>query len=140
MKKVITYGTFDLLHIGHINLLRRAKNFGEYLIVGLSTDEFNLDKGKQSYQNYEYRKVMLESLRYVDKVIPETSWGQKKLDILNNEVQTFVIGNDWQGKFDELSNYCNVAYLERTEGISTTLLKKEFKIMKDERVNQLYKV
>lgn len=132
MKKVITYGTFDLLHIGHINLLRRAKQLGDYLIVGLSTDEFNLEKGKKSYQNYEYRESMLEALRFVDEIIPETTWAQKGTDIQFNKAEYFVIGDDWQGKFDELSAYCNVVYLKRTEGISTTLLKKEFKIMNND--------
>lgn len=137
MKKIITYGTFDLLHIGHINLLRRAKKLGDHLIVGLSTDEFNLEKGKQSYQNYEYRKAMLEALRFVDEIIPETSWSQKGTDIQVKKIDSFVIGDDWQGKFDELSAYCNVVYLKRTEGISTTLLKKEFKIIIKDESNKL---
>jgi glycerol-3-phosphate cytidylyltransferase len=137
MKKVITYGTFDLLHIGHINLLRRAKELGDYLIVGLSTDEFNLEKGKQSFQSYEYRKTMLESLRFVDEVIPEISWIQKSSDIKINEIDTFVIGDDWQGKFDQLSLHCEVTYLKRTEGISTTLLKKKFKLIQNDLITKI---
>ncbi|MCL6570972.1 MAG: glycerol-3-phosphate cytidylyltransferase [Bacillus sp. (in: Bacteria)] len=125
MKKVITYGTFDLLHYGHINLLKRAKDLGDYLIVGLSTDEFNQLKEKKSYFSYEQRKVLLESIVYVDEVIPEINWEQKKSDIVNNDVNTFVIGDDWEGKFDMLSDYCNVVYLPRTEGISTTKVKTD---------------
>jgi glycerol-3-phosphate cytidylyltransferase len=125
MKKVITYGTFDLLHYGHINLLRRAKEFGDYLIVGLSTDEFNLIKGKKSYFTYEERKSMLEAIRYVDLVIPEESWEQKKSDVIKYGINTFVMGNDWEGKFDFLREYCEVIYLERTPEISTTKIKKD---------------
>ena len=125
MKKVITYGTFDLLHYGHINLLRRAKDLGDYLIVGLSSDEFNDIKGKKSYFSYDQRKLLLESIVYVDEVIPEMNWEQKRSDILNNDVQTFVMGNDWEGKFDDLSDICEVVYLPRTEGISTTKVKTD---------------
>ncbi|MDQ0199782.1 glycerol-3-phosphate cytidylyltransferase [Neobacillus ginsengisoli] len=125
MKKVITYGTFDLLHYGHINLLKRAKSLGDYLIVGLSTDEFNKTKAKRSYFSYEERKVLLESIIYVDEVIPEKTWEQKKEDIVLKNVDTFVMGNDWEGKFDSLSNFCKVVYLPRTKGISTTKVKKD---------------
>lgn len=125
MRKVITYGTFDLLHYGHINLLKRAKALGDYLIVGLSTDEFNQQKGKKSYFSYEERKILLESIIYVDEIIPERKWEQKKNDILFNNVDTFVMGNDWEGKFDSLSEYCDVVYLPRTKGISTTKVKKD---------------
>ena len=123
MKRVITYGTFDLLHIGHINLLRRAKEFGDYLIVGLSTDEFNHIKNKKAYYSFEERKQILESIKYVDLVIPETSWEQKISDILTYKIDVFVMGDDWKGKFDELRNYCEVIYLPRTMGISTTQIK-----------------
>lgn len=129
MKKVITYGTFDLLHYGHINLLKRAKEEGDYLIVALSTDEFNELKGKKSYFSYEYRKKLLESIRYVDLVIPENSWEQKCEDIKEFKIDTFVIGNDWVGKFDYLNEYCNVKYLDRTPEISTTKIKKELSII-----------
>ncbi|MDQ0201178.1 glycerol-3-phosphate cytidylyltransferase [Neobacillus ginsengisoli] len=125
MKKVITYGTFDLLHYGHINLLKRAKSLGNYLIVGLSTDEFNKTKAKKSYFSYEERKLLLESIVYVDEVIPEKNWEQKKEDIVHNNVDTFVMGNDWEGKFDSLSDFCKVVYLSRTKGISTTKVKKD---------------
>ncbi len=126
MKRVITYGTFDLLHYGHINLLRRAKGLGDYLIVALSTDEFNRDaKGKKTYFSYEIRKNLLESIRYVDLVIPEKNWEQKIADIQNYQVDVFVMGNDWAGKFDFLKDYCDVVYLERTPDISTTKIKAE---------------
>ena len=123
-RRVITYGTFDLFHHGHLELLRRARNRGDYLIVGLSTDEFNLIKGKQSVQTYEMRKQNLLALNFVDEVLPECSWNQKENDIISNNIDLFVIGSDWKGKFDHLEEFCQVEYLTRTEGISTTLLKK----------------
>ena len=126
MKRVITYGTFDLLHYGHINLLRRAKQYGDYLIVALSTDEFNWnEKQKKSYFSYEQRKQLLESIRYVDLVIPEESWDQKRSDIKEYHIDTFVMGDDWEGKFDGLKDLCEVVYLPRTPEISTTQIKKE---------------
>lgn len=124
MRRVITYGTFDLLHYGHINLLKRAKELGDYLIVGLSTDEFNLIKGKKSFFDFSKRKLLLESIRYVDLVIPEDNWEQKPFDVDKYDVDLFVIGDDWRGKFDFLSNKCDVVYLERTPEISTTLIKQ----------------
>ena len=125
MKKVITYGTFDLLHYGHVNLLQRAKELGDYLIVALSTDEFNWnEKQKKCYFTYEERKRLLEAIRYVDLVIPEESWEQKKSDVKEFKVDTFVIGDDWKGKFDFLKEYCDVVYLERTPEISTTQIKE----------------
>lgn len=127
MKKILTYGTFDLLHWGHINLLKRAKELGDYLIVALSTDEFNLLKHKEAYHSYEERKLILESLKYVDEVIPEERWEQKIDDIKKNKIDIFVIGNDWEGKFDFLKEYCEVIYLDRTKGISTTKIKKDLK-------------
>ena len=128
MKKVITYGTFDLLHYGHINLLRRAKALGDYLIVALSTDEFNHNqKNKQCYFSYEQRKQLLESIRYVDLVIPEDNWEQKISDVKEFKVDTFVIGDDWEGKFDFLKEHCEVVYLTRTPEISTTQIKAELK-------------
>ena len=125
MKKVITYGTYDLLHIGHINLLRRAKELGDYLLVVLSTDEFNAIKHKTAYHSYEDRKAILEAIRYVDEVIPETCWEQKISDVVNNQIDVFVMGDDWSGKFDFLKDYCEVVYLSRTEGISTTKIKQD---------------
>ena len=128
MRKVITYGTFDLLHYGHINLLRRAKELGDYLIVALSTDDFNLNqKHKVCYFNYEQRKQLLEAVRYVDLVIPEENWEQKISDVKEFRVDTFVIGDDWKGKFDFLKEYCDVVYLPRTPEISTTQIKEELK-------------
>lgn len=127
MKKVLTYGTYDLLHIGHILLFERAKSLGDYLIVAVSTDEFNMQKGKQSYYNYEIRKKMVESIRYVDQVIPENDWNQKINDIQKYGVDVVVMGSDWENdpRFEQLRKYCDVAYLERTPGISTTQLKEE---------------
>src|SRR5690625_3311475 len=126
MKKIITYGTFDLLHTGHINILRRARELGDYLIVALSTDEFNEGKGKKSYYTYEQRKSILEAIRYVDQVIPEENWEQKIEDVQKYNIDTFVIGDDWKGKFDFLKQYCEVVYLPRTKGISTTKIKEDF--------------
>ena len=126
MKKVITYGTFDLLHYGHVNLLRRAKELGDYLIVAISTDEFNWNqKQKKCYFTYEERKKLVEAIRYVDLVIPEESWDQKVTDVREFKVDTFVIGDDWEGKFDFLKEYCEVVYLPRTPEISTTQIKKD---------------
>ncbi len=124
MKRVITYGTFDLLHYGHINLLKRAKELGDYLIVGLSTDKFNQVKGKKSYFSYETRKILLESIRYVDLIIPEENWEQKVDDIIKYKVDIFTIGEDWAGKFDYLNEYCQVIYLPRTPEISSTMIKE----------------
>lgn len=128
MKRVITYGTFDLLHYGHINLLRRAKEYGDYLIVGLSTDEFNWnEKQKKCYFPYEKRKQLLEAVRYVDLVIPETGWKQKALDIKKYHADIFMMGDDWKGKFDYLADQTDaqVIYLPRTPEISTTQIKKD---------------
>ena len=125
MRKVITYGTYDLLHVGHINLLRRAKALGDYLLVVLSTDEFNAVKHKTAYHSYEDRKLILEAIRYVDEVIPEYNWEQKISDVVNNQIDVFVMGDDWKGKFDFLKDYCEVVYLPRTEGISTTKIKED---------------
>ena len=126
MKRVITYGTFDLLHYGHINLLRRARALGDYLIVALSTDQFNHDsKNKVCYFTYEERQQLLESIRYVDLVIPEENWEQKVRDVREYHVDTFVMGDDWAGKFDFLKEYCEVVYLPRTPEISTTKMKQD---------------
>ncbi|MFC0013775.1 MULTISPECIES: glycerol-3-phosphate cytidylyltransferase [Allobacillus] len=125
MKKVLTYGTFDLLHVGHINILRRAKELGDYLIVAVSTDEFNALKEKKAYYSYEDRKFILEAVRYVDEVIPENNWEQKINDVKTHDVDVFVMGHDWEGEFDFLKDYCKVVYLPRTEGISTTKIKKD---------------
>ena len=129
MKRVITYGTFDLLHYGHINLLQRAKALGDYLVVGLSTDEFNWEqKGKRCYFSYEKRKQLLEAVRYVDLVIPEESWEQKVSDVHEYHIDTFVIGADWEGQFDFLRDEgCEVVYLPRTPEVSTTQIKQDLK-------------
>ena len=128
MKRVITYGTFDLIHYGHINLLERARRLGDYLTVGLSTNEFNAIKNKKCYFSYEERKRLLEAIRYVDLVIPEEAWEQKASDIKLYQIDTFVIGDDWEGKFDELKSLCEVVYLNRTPEVSTTKIKSELKI------------
>ena len=134
MKRVITYGTFDLLHYGHINLLRRAKALGDYLIVALSTDEFNWnEKNKKCYFNYEERKALLESCRYVELVIPEEGWEQKRADVQLYHVDTFVMGDDWTGKFDFLNDLCEVVYLPRTPEISTTQIKKDLGTKEDKK-------
>jgi glycerol-3-phosphate cytidylyltransferase len=130
LKKVITYGTFDLMHMGHINLLKRAKDLGDYLIVAISTDEFNALKNKKAYHSYENRKIMLEAIRYVDEVIPENTWEQKIEDVKNHGIDVFVMGDDWKGKFDCLRDHCEVVYLPRTVGISTTKIKKELLVAK----------
>ena len=138
MKRILTYGTFDLLHYGHIRLLKRAKALGDYLIVALSTDDFNNLKGKKAYHDFKTRKEMLESIRYVDLVIPEENWDQKVNDVLNYKADIVVMGSDWTGKFDYLKEYCEVIYLDRTEGISTTKIKKDLGLQEPiDGVNQI---
>ena len=138
MKKILTYGTFDLLHYGHINLLRRIKDLGDHLTVGLSTDEFNAIKGKKAFYNYEIRKFMLEAIQYVDLVIPEMNWDQKIEDIKKYEIDMVVMGNDWaeSEKFKQLEKYCKIYFLPRTEGISTTQIKEELML----QPNQIHSV
>lgn len=128
MRKVITYGTFDLIHVGHINILRRAKELGDYLVVVLSSDEFNTIKHKSAYHSYEDRKIILESIKYVDEVIPEYTWEQKVQDVVDHNIDVFVMGDDWTGQFDFLKEHCEVIYLPRTEGISTTKIKSDLNI------------
>ncbi len=127
MKRILTYGTFDLLHYGHIRILKRAKELGDYLVVAISTDEFNAIKGKKAYYDYETRKKMLEAIRYVDLVIPEETWEQKIRDVKEYHIDVVVMGDDWAGsdKFDYLKEYCEVKFLERTPGISTTQIKED---------------
>lgn len=127
MKKIITYGTYDILHYGHINLLKRAKELGDFLIVAISSDDFNDIKGKKSYYDFETRKYMLESIKYVDLVISENDWEQKINDVKNYEIDTFVMGDDWEGKFNFLEEFCEVVYLKRTENISSTKIKNDIK-------------
>ncbi len=133
MKRVLTYGTYDLLHYGHIRLLKRARALGDYLIVAISTEEFNAVKGKKAYHNYETRKEMLEAIRYVDLVIPENNWDQKREDVLKYHADVVVMGSDWVGheKFENLRDICEVVYLDRTEGISTTKIKEELHLSED---------
>lgn len=134
MKRILTYGTFDLLHYGHINILKRAKALGDYLVVGLSTDEFNAQKNKVAYHSYETRKKMLEAIRYVDLVIPEREWDQKISDVKEYHIDTVVMGSDWANsdKFNYLKDYCELVFLDRTPGISTTKIKDELGLKKPE--------
>jgi len=126
MKKVITYGTFDLFHVGHLEILRRAKALGDYLVVAISTDEFNWnEKQKKCFCSYEQRAAIVGAIRYVDEVVPETCWDQKPHDVKKYGIDVFVMGDDWSGKFDFLSPLCDVEYLPRTEGISSSLIKQE---------------
>ena len=137
MKRVLTYGTFDLLHFGHIEILRRAKELGDYLIVAVSTDEFNEIKGKKAYHNYETRKKMLEAIRYVDLVIPENDWKQKRNDVIDYKVDVVVMWSDWENNenFECLRDICEVIYLPRTEGISTTKIKKDLGLKEESNSN-----
>lgn len=128
VKKVITYGTFDLIHMGHINILRRAKELGNHLTVAVSTDEFNRLKHKDAYYSYEERKQILEAIKYVDEVIPESDWGQKIKDVKKHDIDVFVMGDDWEGEFDFLKPHCEVLYLARTEGVSTTKTKQDLSL------------
>lgn len=127
MKTVITYGTYDILHRGHINLLRRARGLGDYLIVGLSTDGFNEVKGKHAFFSYDDRLLVLKAVRYVDQIIPERTWEQKITDVVELGVDVFVMGDDWRGEFDFLERYCEVVYLPRTHGISTTGIREQLR-------------
>nr|WP_312326958.1 glycerol-3-phosphate cytidylyltransferase [Acinetobacter oleivorans] len=125
MKTILTYGTFDVFHVGHLNLLKRARALGDRLIVALSTDEFNLEmKNKVTAIPYRDRKLILEHLTCVDLVIPEKNWEQKINDVIKYNVDIFVMGDDWEGKFDFLAEHCEVHYLKRTENISSTMIKK----------------
>ena len=139
-RTVITYGTFDVFHVGHVRLLRRAASLGTRLIVGCSTDEFNLKKGKASEIPYQYRREILESCRYADQVIPETCWEQKREDIVRLGVDVFVMGSDWQGRFDTLKDLCEVVYLPRTENVSSSEIKENIRFgAPGDTGSQLYK-
>jgi len=125
LKKIITYGTFDLFHIGHLRILKRVKDLGHHLTVAVSTDEFNAVKGKKTLIPYTQRKEIVENIKCVDQVIPETCWEQKEEDIKTFDIDIFAMGNDWEGKFDFLRNHCEVVYLPRTDDISSTEIKKQ---------------
>ena len=129
MKTVITYGTFDLFHVGHLRLLERAKALGDRLVVAVSTDTFNEGKGKKTIIPYADRAEIVAAINCVDEVIPENNWEQKRNDIRDHNVTTFVMGADWEGKFDELKELCEVVYLPRTDNISTTELKRSMAII-----------
>jgi glycerol-3-phosphate cytidylyltransferase len=137
MTTVITYGTFDLFHIGHVNLLRRLRELGDRLVVGCSTDEFNAIKGKQSIMPYEHRAGILRAMRYVDSVFPEAAWEQKRADIAREGAQIFAMGDDWVGKFDDLGDVCDVVYLPRTREISSTDIRQMLHAMQQDRVLEI---
>lgn len=140
MRKVIlTYGTFDLFHIGHVNLLKRLKGLGDYLYVGISSDEFNSLKGKKSFFSYEERSEIVKSCKYVDMVFPEKNWEQKVSDIKKYDVTIFAMGDDWRGKFDFLKEYCEVVYLPRTKDISTTEIKEKLSYIKSQDLDKVEK-
>lgn len=134
---VLTYGTFDLFHVGHVRLLARLKNLGSRLIVGLSTDAFNEVKGKRTIIPFEQRKEILAACKYVDKIIPEDGWDQKVMDIKREGVDIFAMGDDWTGKFDFLEEHCNVIYIPRTQNISTTEVKALIKAQNQEHAQSL---
>ncbi len=140
MKKIITYWTFDLIHKGHINILKRAKELWDHLTVAISSDEFNKLKDKKSFYSFEERKYILEAIKYVDEIIPENNWEQKKEDIKKYNIDIFVMGDDWKGKFDELKELCEVVYLPRTPNISTTSLKEIFKSVTKKQIDTIKKV
>lgn len=129
MTRVLTYGTYDLLHHGHIRLLKRAKALGDFLVVAVSTDEFNALKGKTAYHDYETRKEIMEAVRYVDLVIPEYSWDQKIDDVRRYDIDVVVMGDDWaeSNRFDYLRDYCELVFLPRTPDVSTTDMKRDLK-------------
>ncbi|MDQ3288185.1 MAG: adenylyltransferase/cytidyltransferase family protein [Pseudomonadota bacterium] len=137
MTTVITYGTFDLFHVGHVNLLRRLRDLGDRLVVGLSTDEFNAEKGKTSVMPYKHRAEIVGSVRYVDHVFPESTWGQKRDDITREGARIFAMGDDWVGKFDDLGDICEVVYLPRTRDVSSTEIRQLLHGMQQDRVHEL---
>ena len=139
-KRILTYGTFDMFHIGHLNLLKRLKEKGDYLVVAVSTDEFNKKKNKHSIIPFEQRKEIVEAIKYVDLVIPENTWEQKKEDIKKYNIDLLIMGDDWKGKFDYLKEYCNVEYIPRTKDISTTKIKKVLSSFDKETILNLKKL
>jgi len=142
-RTILTYGTFDMFHIGHLKLLKRLSLLGDQLIVAVSTDEFNEIKGKKTIIPYAQRAEIVEAIKYVDMVIPENDWQQKVTDIQKYNVDVFAMGHDWEGKFDELKEHCEVVYLPRTEGISTTALKEQLKQISEiniEDINRAFEI
>ncbi|KUJ84913.1 glycerol-3-phosphate cytidylyltransferase [Microbulbifer flavimaris] len=139
-RTVITYGTFDLFHVGHVRLLKRLANLGDRLVVGCSTDQFNELKGKRTIMSYAQRKEMLEACRYVDSVFPESNWEQKREDILREQAAIFAMGDDWAGKFDDLADIAEVIYLPRTQDISTTEIKELVSSVRQEKKQELLNV
>jgi glycerol-3-phosphate cytidylyltransferase len=137
MTTVLTYGTFDLFHIGHLNLINRLVDLGDRLVIAVSTDEFNAGKGKSSVVSYEDRAKIVSSIKGVDLVIPETSWDQKVSDIREYDVDIFAIGDDWAGKFDELKELCDVVYLSRTDGISSTEIKQMLRVLDPSHITEM---
>jgi glycerol-3-phosphate cytidylyltransferase len=137
MTTVLTYGTFDLFHIGHLNMINRLAELGDRLIIAVSTDEFNAGKGKSSVVSYEDRAKIVSSIKGVDLVIPETSWDQKVSDIKEYDVDIFAIGDDWAGKFDELKELCEVVYLSRTDGISSTEIKQMLRVLDPSHITEM---
>jgi glycerol-3-phosphate cytidylyltransferase len=136
-RTILTYGTFDLFHIGHVNLLRRLRELGDRLVVGVSTDEFNSLKGKKTIMPYHHRAEILRACRYVDRVLPEECWEQKRDDVVRENVDIFAMGDDWVGKFDELSDLCKVLYLPRTIDVSTTEIRKITNALHAEHIGEL---
>lgn len=137
MKTIITYGTFDLFHVGHIRLLKRLSELGDRLIVGISSDEFNAAKGKHSFFSYKERAEIIESCKYVTEVFPEANWEQKRSDVMKYKADIFAMGDDWKGKFDELKDVCEVVYLPRTEDISTTDIKNALSKLDDAELDKI---
>ena len=137
MTTVLTYGTFDLFHYGHVRLLKRLQELGDRLVVGLSSDEFNMLKGKQTVIPYEHRREILLACRYVDDVFPERNWEQKPNDIEREKADIFAMGDDWVGKFDDLSKLTKVIYLPRTRGISTTEVKQFAKTLHTDKIREI---
>lgn len=137
MTTVLTYGTFDLFHVGHVRLLQRLSKLGDRIVVACSTDEFNSVKGKKTIVPYAHRKETLEACRYVDKVIPEENWEQKRRDVVNERADIFAMGDDWAGRFDDLADIVQVVYLPRTEKISTTDLRRFVSAIEEEKVHAL---
>jgi len=135
--RVLTYGTFDLFHIGHLRLLERLRDLGDHLTVAVSTDEFNALKGKTSLVPYADRAALVAACRFVDAVIPESTWGQKREDVVRLGVDVFGMGGDWEGHFDELGDVCQVVYLPRTAGISSTTIKDRLKVFDAESLQSL---